>query len=210
MAFISVRENLAQREKSVGGCGTGVPVVCVIGFSNSGKTTLTVGLVKALIRRGIRVATIKHDVHGFEMDRPGKDSWRHKQAGAVATIISSPNQVGMVMDVSHDHHPLELLRLLPEIDIVLAEGFKQAGLPKIEAYRPENGKPPACRGDRRLIAVAGSQPVDWGVPWFGLDDVEGLADLIIENFLPAKAVPNVPLSSAAESGRRPERSAAAI
>ena len=111
------------------------PVVCIVGFSGAGKTTVTVGLVAALKQRGLRVGTIKHDVHGFEIDRPGKDSWRHKQAGASTTIISSPAQIGLVKDVDHDHHPLELLPLLGEMDIVLVEGFKQADLPKIEVFR---------------------------------------------------------------------------
>ena len=129
------------------------PVVCIVGFSSAGKTTVTVGLVRALKHQGLRVGTIKHDVHGFEIDQPGKDSWRHKQAGASATIITSQAQIGMVMDVDHDHHPLELVPLLGEMDIVLVEGFKRVDIPKIEIFRPENKKPAACRNDRNLLAV---------------------------------------------------------
>ena len=94
------------------------PVVSIVGYSGSGKTTLIEKLISALKQRGLRVGTIKHDVHGFEMDRPGKDSWRHKQAGASATIITSPRQIGMVMDADHDHHPMELLPLMAGMDIV--------------------------------------------------------------------------------------------
>ena len=158
------------------------PVVCIVGFSGTGKTTVTVGLVAALKQRGLRVGTIKHDVHGFEMDRPGKDSWRHKQAGASATIISSPAQIGLVMDVDHDHHPLELVPLLGEMDIVLVEGFKQADLPKIEVFRPENEKPPACRNDRNLLAVVSDAHLDWCVPRYSANDFEGLAEFIMEHF----------------------------
>ena len=148
------------------------PVVCIVGFSGAGKTTVTVGLVAALKQRGLRVGTIKHDVHGFEMDRPGKDSWRHKQAGASATIISSPAQIGLVMDVDHDQHPLELVPLLGEMDIVLVEGFKRADLPKIEVFRPENEKPPVCRNDRNLLAVVSDAHLDWSVPRYAANDCE--------------------------------------
>jgi molybdopterin-guanine dinucleotide biosynthesis protein B len=158
------------------------PVVCIIGFSGSGKTTVTVGLVKVLKQRGFFVGTIKHDIHGFEMDRPGKDSWRHKQAGASTTIISSPSQVGMVMDVDHDHHPLELMPLLCKMDIVLVEGFKRADLPKIEVFRAENQKPPACCGDKNLLAVISDTALDWGVPYFAMDDYEGVADMLMQQF----------------------------
>ncbi|HIJ56135.1 MAG TPA: molybdopterin-guanine dinucleotide biosynthesis protein B [Deltaproteobacteria bacterium] len=158
------------------------PIVCIVGFSGSGKTTVTVGLIAALKLRGLVVGTIKHDVHGFEMDRPGKDSWRHKQAGASTTIISSPSQIGMVRDVNRDHHPLELVPLLNGMDIVLVEGFKRADLPKIEVFRPENGKPPACRNDRNLLAVVSDATLDWRVARYAANDFDGLADFIIRKF----------------------------
>ena len=155
-------------------------VISIVGYSGSGKTTLIEKLISALKQRGLQVGTIKHDVHGFEMDRPGKDSWRHKQAGASATIITSPRQIGMVMDADHDHHPLELLPLMAGMDIVIVEGFKKANLPKIEVFRSENGKPPACRGDKNLIAVVSNTSLDWGVPRYADDDVEILTDFIIQ------------------------------
>jgi molybdopterin-guanine dinucleotide biosynthesis protein B len=175
---IDKRENFPVDIK----CHNTVPLVCIVGFSGAGKTTVTVGLVGALKQRGLRVGTIKHDVHGFEMDRPGKDSWRHKQAGASATIISSPAQIGMVMDVDHDHHPLELVPLLGEMDIVLVEGFKRADLPKIEVFRSENEKPPACQNDRGLLAVVSDAKLGWSVPRYAANDFEGLAELILEHF----------------------------
>ena len=81
------------------------PIVSIVGNSGSGKTTFLEKLIPEMIRRGFKVGTIKHDVHGFEMDKPGKDSWRHKRAGAHTTMISSPYQIGMVMDVDEDHNP---------------------------------------------------------------------------------------------------------
>jgi molybdopterin-guanine dinucleotide biosynthesis protein B len=158
------------------------PVLCIVGFSGSGKTTVMVGLVAELARRGLRVGTIKHDAHGFDMDHPGKDSWRHKQAGALAAVVSSPRRIGMVMDVDHDHDPLELAALMPDMDIVLAEGFKRAALPKIEVFRPENGKPPACRGQAHLLAVVSRADLDWGVTRFSPDDFEHLAEFVMARF----------------------------
>ena len=160
------------------------PMLCIVGFSGSGKTTITEGLIETLKKRGFRVGTIKHDVHGFEMDRPGKDSWRHKQAGSATTIITSPRQIGMVMDVDHDHHPFELLPFLAGMDIVLVEGFKRAPLAKIEVFRPETGKPPACKGDRHLLAVVSAVPLNWGVPRYSPNDFEGLCDFILARLLP--------------------------
>ena len=140
---------------------------------------MVVALVKALRQNGLRVGTIKHDVHGFEMDRPGKDSWRHKQAGALTTIISSPHQIGMVRDVDYDHQPHELLPLFSGMDIVLIEGFKRANLPKIEVHRQDNKKIPACKDDPLLIAVVSDVPVQWGVPVYSFEEIEDLADQII-------------------------------
>ena len=160
------------------------PMLCIVGFSGSGKTTVTVGLSETLKKRGLRVGTIKHDVHKFEMDRPGKDSWRHKQAGSATTIVTSPKQIGVVMDVDHDHQPLELLPFLAAMDIVLVEGFKRAPLPKIEVFRPETGKAPACRRDGNLIAVVSAAPLGWGVPRYAPNDIEGLSDFILARLLP--------------------------
>jgi len=158
------------------------PVVCIVGFSGSGKTTVTVGLIEALKKRGFFVGTIKHDVHGFEMDLPGKDSWRHKQAGASTTVVSSPLKIGIVMDVDHDHHPLELLPFLYKMDIVLIEGFKRADLPRIEVFRKDNRKAPACRDDKNLLAVVSDIALNWDVPCFNLDDYNGIADFLIKRF----------------------------
>ena len=156
-----------------------VPCICIVGFSDSGKTGVVVALVTALRRNGLRVGTIKHDAHGFELDHPEKDSWRHKQAGALTTIISSPHQIGMVRDVDYDHQPHELLPLFSGMDIVLIEGFKRANLPKIEVYRPDNKKMPACKDDPLLLAVVSDVMVQWGVPVYSFEEIEDLADQII-------------------------------
>jgi molybdopterin-guanine dinucleotide biosynthesis protein B len=156
------------------------PIISLVGSSGSGKTTLMEKLIPELIRKGFRVGSIKHDVHGFEMDKPGKDSWRHKQAGAAVSIISSPSQIGMVMDVDHDHHPDELSSLLSGVDIILTEGYKKKGRVKVEVFRPDGpGQELLCINDEHLIALVSDIPIDIGVPRFSLNDIDGLANFLI-------------------------------
>ncbi len=158
------------------------PLVTVVGYSGAGKTTFLEKLISTLTQRGFNVGTIKHDVHGFELDKPGKDTWRHKKAGARTTLISSPYQIGMVRDVDHDHTIEELAPLLSEMDIILAEGFKRSHVPKLEIFRTEAYKDPICRNDRNLLALISDVPLDFGVPRFSVDDVEGVAVFLIKHF----------------------------
>jgi len=157
-----------------------VPVAAIVGYSNSGKTTLLEKLIREMNARDLLVGTIKHDVHGFEMDRSGKDTWRHKQAGASATIISSPAQIGMVKDVDHDHDPLELAALMPDVDLILLEGYKSAEISKIEVFRTAVSKKRCCTDDPYLMAVVSDIPHDNGVPCFGLDEISAIAEFLIQ------------------------------
>jgi molybdopterin-guanine dinucleotide biosynthesis adapter protein len=155
-------------------------VLSIVGKSDTGKTTLMEGLIRALTARGVRVGTIKHDVHGFEMDREGKDSWRHKQAGAVTTLVSSPTRIGMVREVDHDHPVEELVRqYLGHVDLVLVEGHKRQPLPKIEVHRAALARPLLSTPEEGLIAVATDEPLPVDLPHFGLDEVEAMADFVI-------------------------------
>jgi molybdopterin-guanine dinucleotide biosynthesis protein B len=158
------------------------PFVSVVGNSGSGKTTFLEKLIPELIGRGLKVGTIKHDVHGFEMDKPGKDSWRHKHAGASATIISSPYQIGMVMDVLHDHKPDELLSLFNGMDIILTEGYKRGDHPKIEIFRTQIISEPLCKNDKYLIALITDSKVNLDVPTFSSEAVKQIADFLIKHF----------------------------
>ena len=158
------------------------PVVCIVGKSGSGKTTLMEKLIPELNRMGLQVGSIKHDVHGFEMDEPGKDSWRHKKAGSKTSMISSPQRIGMVMDVDHDHSLDELALFFPGLDIILAEGYKTGGKPKVEIFRREVHSQPLCRNDETLIALMTDTNVDLGVPRFTTDDVRGVAVFLAERF----------------------------
>lgn len=158
------------------------PVVTLVGKSGTGKTTFLEKLIPTLKEKGLRIGTIKHDVHGFELDQPGKDSWRHKQAGADTTIISSPKQIGMVRDVDHDHTVSELLSFFSNMDLVIVEGFKREKNPKIEIIRSEFSDEPICGSDENLIAVVSDKNLNLGVPRFELEDVQGLADFLIDFF----------------------------
>ena len=164
------------------------PIVSVVGHSGSGKTTFLEKLIPEIKKRGLKVGTIKHDVHGFDMDKPGKDSWRHKQAGASTTIISSPHQIGMVMDVDYDHKPAELLPLFKGMDIVLAEGYKRGKTPKIEIFRPETSKEPLCKNDEHVLALISDSRVDLDIPRFSTKDIQKMVDFLIAyfNLLPTK------------------------
>ena len=166
------------------------PIVSLVGYSGSGKTTFLEKLIPALSKFGLKVATIKHDVHGFEMDKPGKDTWRHKKAGAVATIISSVSKIGLVMDSDHDHDPEELTRLFPEVDIVLTEGYKDTPHLKLEIFRPDvtENKIPLCTNDPHLLAIVSNQKVLLSIPRFGLNDIEGVAKYLINYFKLSKGV----------------------
>lgn len=161
-----------------------IPIVSVVGKSNSGKTTLIEKMIAELVRRGYRVATIKHNRHGFEIDHEGKDSWRHKRAGARTTVIASPGRVAVVEDTDGDLDIAELAgRYIRHVDIVLSEGFKQNPFPKIEVNRAEMKQDLFSSREDNLIAVAADRQMDAGVPCFGLNDVDGLVDIVESLFL---------------------------
>jgi molybdopterin-guanine dinucleotide biosynthesis adapter protein len=163
-----------------------IPIVCIVGKSDSGKTTLLEKVIAELSARGVRVATIKHDAHSFEIDHPGKDSWRHKKAGAVVSVISSPGKIAVVSDSDHDHTLDELReKLIREADIILSEGYKRESHPKVEVFRSELHRELLCTNDDNLVAVAGD-PADPppGIPIFDLNDPVPLCDFLVNRFVP--------------------------
>lgn len=158
-----------------------VPVISIVGVSGSGKTTLVEKVVGELTSRGLRVGTVKHDAHGFEIDHEGKDSWRHKRAGAETVVLASGEQLAVIRDTEKGWEPARLVAaFLTHVDVVVAEGFKESGFPKIEVVRAERSREPVCSGNPLLMAVAtdveGLSPP--GVPTYGIDDFKGLTDLI--------------------------------
>jgi molybdopterin-guanine dinucleotide biosynthesis adapter protein len=166
-----------------------IPILSIVGQSGSGKTTLIEKLIAELSCRGYRVATIKHNRHGFDIDHEGKDSWRHKHAGAVATVIASPGRIALIEDVDGDCPPAAIRdRYIRDADIVLLEGYKQNPHPKIEVFHADLKRERLCGPDDDLIAVAGDKRIaDKQVPWFDWNDAKGIADLIVSRFLGWKA-----------------------
>lgn len=158
------------------------PIICIVGRSGSGKTALMERLIMEMSGMGIKVGTIKHHKGPFEMDSPGKDSWRHKQAGAVTALIASPRGIGMVMDVDHDYSPEELALFFRGVDVILCEGYKRAKRPKIEVFRPEVHERPFCLKDKNLKALVSDADLDLGVPRFPLADIKGLTEFLRKHF----------------------------
>lgn len=170
--------------------GTGIPVVSVVGKSDSGKTTLMERLIGALTDRGYRVGSVKHHVHDFDIDVPGKDSWRHGRAGAHVTLVSSPSKLGMVRQMDHEASLEELLAFAGDIDILLTEGYRRAGSTRIEVSRRARSTELVCHPDELLALVTDNDDIEaHGVPRFGLNDIEHLADLVERCFLPNAFVP---------------------
>jgi molybdopterin-guanine dinucleotide biosynthesis protein B len=161
-----------------------IPIVSIVGKSDSGKTTLIEKLLPELRRRGYRVATIKHDIHGFEVDREGKDSWRHRKAGADTVIISSPEQIALIKSVERDLTLAELREhFVDDVDIVIAEGFKKDVQPKIEVFRKEKHRKLLTSEEDAVVAIVANEKFDIPVPCLDLNDIKGVVDLIEENFL---------------------------
>lgn len=160
------------------------PVIAFVGKPDSGKTTLLEKLIPELRRRGHRIGTIKHHVHTFEMDKPGKDTWRHKQAGASTVALSSPTGLGIIRDVPEDLTIEELVgRYYGDIDLVITEGYKRLGLPKIEVFRQALHAEPLPDRDETWVAMASDTEGPGDLPCFTLDDVSGLADFLEERFI---------------------------
>ena len=159
------------------------PIISIVGRSDSGKTTFLEKLIPELTRKGYRVATVKHDTHGFEVDREGKDSWRHARAGAHAVVISSPQKLALIQKVEADLSLDEISLWMPEVDLILTEGYKREGKPKIEVYRRQVHPEPLCSLKDNLIALVTDDDVPTEVPRFSLEDAVGVASYLEEKFL---------------------------
>ena len=154
-------------------------VVNVIGKgSNVGKTTLMEGLISELKNRGLTVATIKHDVHGFDIDKKGKDTYRHRQAGAETVVISSKNRFAMIKELEEEVSLEEIIKMVSDKDIVLVEGYKKSNLRKIEVYR-EGVSEKIITPKEKLIAIASNENIYYEyVPVVNKDNYKMLADLV--------------------------------
>ena len=161
----------------------GIPVITIIGKSKSGKTTLLEKLIAELKRREYRIATIKHHSHaGFDIDRPGKDSWRHAQAGSDHVIIAAPDKVASYRVLERELSLDEIVAGVNAVDVILVEGYRQAGKPTLEVIRSEIGLEPICPPEQ-CFAIAADVSLPLAIPQFDLSDVKGIANFIEKKFL---------------------------
>lgn len=157
----------------------------VIGWKNAGKTTLVERLVAEICARGYSVSTLKHTHHLVDMDRPGKDSYRHRMAGAQQTVLASSSRWALMTELRGAPEPaLEaLIARLDPVDLVIVEGWKRDRHPKVEAWRAETGQPLIASGDPTVRAIATNDrpPEGHGRPLIGLDDIPAIADFVLED-----------------------------
>ena len=152
------------------------------GWSGSGKTTLMTALIPELVSRGITVSTLKHAHHSFDVDQPGKDSWRHRQAGAREVMVSSQNRWALMHELRGMPEPSldGLVQRMSPVDLLLIEGFKRHPHPKIEVYRPSLGKPPLHPEDPFVVAVASDEMLPGlALTWLPLADAGAIAAFIL-------------------------------
>jgi len=153
------------------------------GYSGSGKTTLIEQLIPRFVMEGLRVSLIKHAHHGFDLDRPGKDSYRHREAGATEVFLVSNQRWVLMHELRGKPEPSldEQLAHMSACDLVLVEGFKYTAIPKMEVHRQANGKPLIYPENLNIVALASDVRLESPLPWMNLDDVDGIADFILQH-----------------------------
>ncbi|HSA71782.1 MAG TPA: molybdopterin-guanine dinucleotide biosynthesis protein B [Burkholderiales bacterium] len=152
------------------------------GWSGSGKTTLIEQLIPRFVKRGLGVSLIKHAHHTFDVDQPGKDSYRHRHAGASEILVTSSRRWVLMHELRGAHEPPfeEQLKRMSPCDLLLVEGFKFAPIPKLEVWRAETGEPLLHPNDPHIVAVASDAKVETKLPLLDLNDVDGIASFILK------------------------------
>jgi molybdopterin-guanine dinucleotide biosynthesis protein B len=165
-------------------------VIGIAGWSGAGKTTLLTRVIPCLIARGMRVSTIKHAHHDFDVDQPGKDSHTHRTAGATEVLVSSANRWALMHEMRGEGEMAldALLAKLSLVDLVLVEGFKKQAHPKLEVYRAAVGKPLLHPEDPNIVAIASDGKVAASVSVVSLDDIEAVADILVDKAAPLDTV----------------------
>jgi molybdopterin-guanine dinucleotide biosynthesis protein B len=165
-------------------------LIGLAGWSGAGKTTLLTRVIPVLIARGLRVSTIKHAHHKFDVDTPGKDSFAHREAGASEVLVSSGRRFALMHELRGEAEwPLrDLLRKLTPVDLVIVEGFKADPHPKIEVHRIDNGKPFLHPQDSAIVAVATDARTTAHVPVLALDDILAIADMMVARAVPLEDI----------------------
>ncbi len=165
-------------------------IIGLAGWSGSGKTTLITKVIPLLVSRGVRVSTLKHAHHGFDLDQPGKDSFVHRVAGATEVVISSAKRFAILHELREEPEwdlPALLEKFSP-VDLVLVEGFKRDAFPKLEIHRAANGKPLLHPDDPHIVAIAADQPLPAAkVPLIDLNDIEAIVTILLERAIPIEA-----------------------
>jgi molybdopterin-guanine dinucleotide biosynthesis adapter protein len=153
------------------------------GWSGSGKTTLLTAVVPELVARGFKVSTVKHAHHEFDIDRPGKDSWRHREAGATEVMVTSSRRWALMHELRNDPEPAldDLVGQMTPVDLLLVEGFKFHPHPKLEVHRPSVGKPLLYPEDPHIVAIATDEPLDAPLPVLPLGDPQAVARFISDH-----------------------------
>jgi molybdopterin-guanine dinucleotide biosynthesis protein B len=154
----------------------------LVGWSGSGKTTLLIRLLPVLISRGLTVSTMKHGHHRFDVDSPGKDSYRHRDAGATEVLVASSRRWALMHELRDSPEPSmeNLVRHMTPVDLLLVEGYKAAGHDKLEVHREAVNEDPIFPGDSTIVAVASDRPnLNAQIPWFDLDDPDAIAGFIL-------------------------------
>jgi molybdopterin-guanine dinucleotide biosynthesis protein B len=165
-------------------------IIGLAGWSGSGKTTLVTKVLPVLIGRGLKVSTLKHAHHGFDLDRPGKDSFMHRAAGASEVIISSAKRWAVLHELREEPEwdMPALIRKVTSVDLLLVEGYKRENFPKIEIYRAANGKPLLHDEDKFVVAVATDTPLPGAkLPVIDLNDIEAVADALLKYAVPVES-----------------------
>jgi molybdopterin-guanine dinucleotide biosynthesis protein MobB len=157
------------------------PVFSFVGSSGSGKTTFIEKLLPFLINKGLKVGVIKHDAHKFEIDKPGKDSYRLKHAGAKTVVLSSEEKMAFIKSFNGNELSVEeiILRFFSDADLIITEGYKKSSIPKFEVFRKETGKPPVMFNSPYLLGIITDDNINTDKLIFGLNDIEKVADYII-------------------------------
>jgi len=165
-------------------------VIALAGWSGAGKTTLLSRVIPLLVEQGLRVSVIKHAHHKFDIDTPGKDSWRHREAGAQEVLVSSGNRWALMHELRGEREPrlLELLQKLSRVDLVVIEGYKAEPLRKIEVHRAGNGKPFLFPTDSDIVGIAADVEVETRLPIVHLDDIAGVAAMMRRYAVPIEDV----------------------
>ena len=153
------------------------------GFSGSGKTTLIEQLIPRFVRAGLRVSLIKHAHHAFDIDKPGKDSYRHREAGASEVLVTSDTRWVLMHELrgEREHTLEEQIERFSPCDLVLVEGFKHAAIPKLEVHRPSSGQALLSASDANIVAIAADAPVETALPVLDLNDPDKIAQFIIRH-----------------------------